>query len=216
MKNSNPRMSDEQILEKLAEIVGESLQIDPAQVTEDAYLDSLGADSLDLLEMSINTEEAFNIAMPEKSILKTAEEVFGASVLVKDGVLTEPGKEFLRQRMPELDGEQLRDTVEVHDVNRLFTRVSSWVRMIRGLMEHTPTECPQCGETFGNAIANRFECGKCGAECDLPSGEAINKQWVEEYYRKEYLPTRSSLPESSGGKQEETPPPVNSEKETTQ
>ena len=198
MTNSNRRLSKEQILEELTKIIADSLQIDPSQITEDSYLDALDADSLDLLEISVNTEEVFDIAMPEKSILKTAEEVFGPDVLVKEGVLTQTGRELLLGRMPDLDGEQLQDPATIHEVDHLFLRVSSWVRMIQGLMEHTPRECPKCGTEFGKSVASRFKCEKCGEECDIPSGEELNERWVKEYYNKEYRP---SSPSSDGSEE---------------
>ena len=70
-------ISSETILEKFADIVSNSLRIDAARVVEDAYLDDLGAESLDLLEITMEAEEAFNILIPQKNILQTAQEVFG-------------------------------------------------------------------------------------------------------------------------------------------
>lgn len=197
MTNSNPRLSKEQVLETFTKIVAQSLQINPSQITADSYLDDLDADSLDLLEIMVNTEEEFDISMPEKSVLKTAEGVFGTDVLVKEGVLTGTGREFLLRRMPDLDEEQLQDPVKIHEVDHLFTRVSSWVRMIQELMEHTPRECPQCGTEFGKSVAALFKCVKCGEECDIPSGEELNKRWVEEYHNNEYRPLQASSSASS-------------------
>ena len=48
----------------------------------------------------METETAFDVWLPEKSILDTAAEIFGPDILVREGLLTEAGKEMLRRRMP--------------------------------------------------------------------------------------------------------------------
>src|SRR4029453_3276011 len=90
-----------EILERFTKVVVQSLRIDPSQVTEDAFLDDLGAESLDLAEITMESGEEFDILVPQKNILQAATEVFGDGVLARDGKLTEEGKRFLRRRMPE-------------------------------------------------------------------------------------------------------------------
>jgi hypothetical protein len=34
----------------------------------------------------------------------------------------------------------------------------------------------------------RMKCVSCGQEITLRSGEELNREWVREYYEKEYLP----------------------------
>src|ERR1700753_634758 len=92
-----------EILAKCSDIVAKTLHIDAATITPTSFLDDLGAESLDLIEITMETEEAFNLWISEKSILQTANEVFGPNLLEKDGLLTETGKTLLMDRMPELD-----------------------------------------------------------------------------------------------------------------
>jgi len=180
----NGMSSREDVRERFARIVADSLRLEPSEVTEDAYLDDLGAESLDLAEISMETEEAFDILISQKTILDTATEVFGPGVLVKEGRLTEDGKRLLRRRMPDYEG-SLDDVTEA-DLDRLFLRVGSWVRMIAGLMEHTPRSCPECDAAFGKSVAGRLTCRQCGHECDIPSGDEINAQWVRRYYEQDH------------------------------
>lgn len=170
-----------QILEKFAQIVSGSLHVDAARVTEDAYLDDLGVESLDLIEITMGVEEAFNIWVSEKSFLQTAREIFGPGVLERDGLLQEEGKALLRARMPELDPAWLDGDVAAADINRQLLRVSGWVRMIELLLAASPAVCPQCSGELGSAVAFKRKCMQCGADTPLISGEEVNRRWVLEY-----------------------------------
>ena len=129
-------MSESEILEKFKEIVAKSLRIDRAQITLDKHLDELGAESLDLMEITMEAESRFNIWLPERSILQTAIEVFGPGVLENDGVLTEAGKRLLRRRLPDSDTKWFQGDVSVRDLQRYFLKISTWVRMIESFIQH--------------------------------------------------------------------------------
>src|SRR5579863_5049250 len=85
----NSKLTEAEIFEKFADIVAQSLRIERAKVTMNSHLmDDLGAESLDLIEITMETESAFDVWLPEKSILDTAAEVFGPDVLVQNEMLT--------------------------------------------------------------------------------------------------------------------------------
>lgn len=181
---ASPNVSDTEVLQRFAQIVAESLRVDPELVKPDAYLSDLGAESLDLLEITMEAEDAFNILIPQKNILQTAQEVFGAGVLVQDGHLTEEGAKFLQQRMPELvERKTIGAGTSLVDVGRELQRVGAWVRMIQGLIAFSPRNCPQCGAAFPKAVAGRLKCAQCATQIDVPSGDDLNRKWVEEYHR---------------------------------
>lgn len=171
----------QEILEKFVGIVSRSLHVEASRVTEDAYLDDLGAESLDLIEISMGIEEAFDLWLSEKSILQTAKDVYGPGVLEKDGLLTSAGKALLRARMPELDPATLEGDVPASSVNRQFMRVSGWIGMIESLIAASPSACAKCGGPLGSALAFKRKCAQCGEETALVSGEEINRRWVLEY-----------------------------------
>ncbi|MBI2816874.1 MAG: hypothetical protein HYX72_08030 [Acidobacteria bacterium] len=179
---------DSEVFQRFVKIVSESLHVDKEQVTADAYLTDLGAESLDLVEIAIHSEEIFNISLPEKNILQTAIEVCGPGVLEQGGVLTGMAKSLLLARMPELDQTLLEREVTVKEVAHSFQRVGTWVRMIEGLMEFTPKICSQCGAVLRTSVALRMKCKQCGAETPIPSGEELNKRWVEEYCERAQIP----------------------------
>jgi acyl carrier protein len=181
---SNPRVSESEILARFAPIVANSLRITPDRVTADAYLSDLGAESLDLLEITMDTEDEFGVVMPQSDILHVGQEVFGQDVLVRDGVLTAEGARFLQRRLT-FDSAAITAGMPVADVVRIFQRVATWVRVIQGLIEHSPTQCPSCGSSLAKPLANRVRCTSCDTEVDLPAGDDLNRRWVEEYYRAE-------------------------------
>ncbi len=52
-------------LEKLKEVIAEVLNVDPNEITkETTFLDDLGADSLDVYQIVMGIEEAFDIEIP--------------------------------------------------------------------------------------------------------------------------------------------------------
>jgi acyl carrier protein len=181
---SNPKVTEAEILARFASIVATSLRIEPERVTPDAYLSDLGAESLDLLEITMEAEDEFAILMPQKDILHVAQDVFGPDVLVQDGILTEPGAKFLQHRMPDFSS-AIAAGMAVAEIGRVFQRVGTWVRVIQGLLEHSPTACPSCSASLAKPVAGRMKCAACAIEVDLPVGDDLNRRWVEEYYRAE-------------------------------
>ena len=57
----------EDVSSKVKKIVADHLGIDEAKVTEDSsFIDDLGADSLDTVELVMAFEEAFNVEIPDE------------------------------------------------------------------------------------------------------------------------------------------------------
>jgi len=193
-----PIMTESEVFDKFAQIVARSLRIEVAQVKPDVHLSDLGAESLDLIEITMETESEFHIFLPDKSILETAVEVFGSDILEKDGYLTAEGKRLLMRRMPEADAEAFHGEVAVKDLQHYFLKVSTWIRMIQGLVQYTPGECAACGGPMTASLGFRMKCTRCGEEVTLRSGEELNREWVREYYEKEYSPrTGDAVPVSA-------------------
>lgn len=180
-------LTEDAIYDKFAEIVSRSLRVNRDKVTPEANLiDDLGAESLDLIEITMETESAFNLWLPEKSILETAKEIYGPVELERDGHLTEAGKQLLRRRLPEEDAHLFGGDIAVADLQSYFLTVRSWVRMIYHLTLHTPTTC-DCGTAFVAEPGFRLKCPQCGQQIALRSGEDLNREWVRDFYEKEYL-----------------------------
>jgi len=59
------------IFDKVKEIVVEQLGVDPEEVTmESSFIDDLGADSLDIVELIMALEEEFDLEIPDEEAEK--------------------------------------------------------------------------------------------------------------------------------------------------
>ncbi len=57
------------VFEKIKEMIAAQLEIDPQKITMDSYfVDDLGADSLDVMELIMAFESEFNIEVNEESL----------------------------------------------------------------------------------------------------------------------------------------------------
>ena len=64
-------MSSEEIFDKIKEIIVEQLGVAENSVTEEAsFIDDLGADSLDIVELIMALEEEFDIEIPDSDAEK--------------------------------------------------------------------------------------------------------------------------------------------------
>jgi len=64
-------MSEKSISDKVKDIIVEQLGVNPEQVTETAsFIEDLGADSLDTVELVMAFEEEFNVEVPDEDAEK--------------------------------------------------------------------------------------------------------------------------------------------------
>jgi acyl carrier protein len=64
-------MTEKSIEEKVKEIIVEQLGVNPEQVTPQAkFIEDLGADSLDTVELVMAFEEEFNVEVPDEEAEK--------------------------------------------------------------------------------------------------------------------------------------------------
>ncbi|MFC1568117.1 acyl carrier protein [Candidatus Margulisiibacteriota bacterium] len=64
-------MDDQKIFEDVKKVVVEQLGVSEAEVTREAsYVDDLGADSLDTVELVMALEEAFSMEIPDEDAEK--------------------------------------------------------------------------------------------------------------------------------------------------
>jgi acyl carrier protein len=60
-------MANEELFDKVKDVIAEQLNVDAADITpESAFVDDLGADSLDIVELVMALEEEFGISIPDE------------------------------------------------------------------------------------------------------------------------------------------------------
>jgi acyl carrier protein len=181
--------SEKSVFTRFQRIVAESLRIDPELVTLDKSLSELGAESLDLIEITMECESAFHVWVPEKGILHMAREVFGSDAILQGELLTDLAKRILAARIPPEDFPLLDGELTVKRLENYFMRVSSWVTMLSNLMRHTPGTCDECAAALEASTGFRLKCTGCQKQFEIPSGDDLNREWLERYYEAQYLPS---------------------------
>jgi acyl carrier protein len=115
--------------EKFYDCFVQSLGVDRDDLTlEKRLLEDLGADSLDLLDLVFNLEQAFGISIPRGEFEKRAREKLGETPFEVNGVITEEGLAALREGMPE-SADRIKSGMRTHQIPMLFT-VQSFYNMV--------------------------------------------------------------------------------------
>ena len=122
-------MSNNVDLEKFYDCFVQSLGVSRADLSMDKrLLEDLGADSLDLLDLIFNLEQAFGISIPRGEFERRARERLGDKPFEVNGVITEEGLTALREGMPEA-AEHIKPGMRTHQIPMLFT-VQSFYNMV--------------------------------------------------------------------------------------
>jgi acyl carrier protein len=121
-------LTENEIYEKVREVLVESLGVDAELVTREACLsDDLGADSLDYLDIAFHMEKAFGVP------IKLNEMLLGDSPseeFVRDGRITDAGLAEVRRRMPHLRLDRFEASRDIKDFRQVFT-VDALVQFMR-------------------------------------------------------------------------------------
>jgi acyl carrier protein len=115
--------------EKFFDCFVQSLGVDRLALSMEArLLEDLGADSLDLLDLVFNLEQAFSISIPRGEFEKRARVKLGDTPFEVNGVITEEGLAALREGMPE-SADRIKSGMRTHQIPMLFT-VQSFYNMV--------------------------------------------------------------------------------------
>ncbi len=123
-------MTEKEIFEALNPLLVEVLGVPAEKIRPDSVLVSgLGAESIDLLDLSFRIEEKFQVRIEANEIEREAKRRLADGVYEKDGYLTEAALAELRRSLPELDTGKLVKGLRKMDLPALLT-VSFFVRLI--------------------------------------------------------------------------------------
>tara|TARA_E500000318_G_scaffold14854_2_gene14718 strand:+ start:114720 stop:115106 length:387 start_codon:yes stop_codon:yes gene_type:complete len=113
-------MERSEIFEKIQEILVDALAVDDDEVTPEAKLiGDLGAESIDILDISFKLEQEFGFKIAQGELFP--EGVTQDPEYVQDGKVTEKGLATLKERVPHFDFTQLENDPSVENVSKIFT-----------------------------------------------------------------------------------------------
>ncbi len=123
-------MTEEAIFRELLPLVREVTGAREEQVRMDSTLmGDLGAESIDLLDLSFLIEETFGITIEPDEFERQARQRLPGGVYEVNGYLTEPALEELRRALPEVPPESLRPGLKKIEVPSVLT-VAVFVHLI--------------------------------------------------------------------------------------
>jgi acyl carrier protein len=123
-------MTEYEIFERLKPLLVEVLGVAPDKILlESVLVADLGAESIDLLDLSFRIEETFNVTIEANEIEREASKRLSGGVYEKDGRLTDEALAEIRKALPELDASKLTTGLRKMELPALLT-VRFFVRLI--------------------------------------------------------------------------------------
>ncbi len=124
------------ISREVIEIFSEVLEIDSDEITVDSkVVGELGADSLDIVDLSFSLGKKFGIKLPKKSMIIHAQEYMGnATSVVNNGKLTDLGVELLQKGPNAYRCDEIYPGQSLDDVFS-DTKVSHWINLCEAIIE---------------------------------------------------------------------------------
>lgn len=113
-------MDDQEIFTKVQKCVADALGRDEDEVQLDKALQrDLEAESIDYLDITFQLEKVFGITIEKDELFP--QKIFQDEAYVRDGVVTEQGIDFLKEKLPFADLGDFREDPKVTRVPDLFT-----------------------------------------------------------------------------------------------
>jgi acyl carrier protein len=132
-------MTEPEILEQLRPLLVEALGVSPERIRPESVLvTDLGAESIDLLDLSFRIEEHFHVTIEANEIEREVKRRLPGGIYEKDGVLTEEALAEIGRLAPELPQDKLLPGLRKNDLPTLLT-VSFFVHLISRKLSQ-PTE----------------------------------------------------------------------------
>ncbi len=113
-------MERSEIFDKIQEILVDALAVDDDEVTNEATLiGDLGAESIDILDISFKLEQEFGFKIAQGELFP--EGITQDPEYVEDGKVTAKGLSLLKERVPHFNFAQLEADPSVENVAKIFT-----------------------------------------------------------------------------------------------
>lgn len=126
-------MTQDEVFEKVREILVEALGVDDEEVQADATLmGDLGAESIDFLDIVFRLEKTFGIKIPPGDLFP--DNILNNPEFVDSGRLTEAGLAKLKESMPHVDFGDFAADPDVNKMQELF-KVQTVVKYVATKVE---------------------------------------------------------------------------------
>ncbi|RNC81770.1 MAG: acyl carrier protein [Phycisphaera sp.] len=113
-------MTQDDIFEKVQEVLVDALAVDDDEVTPEATLTSdLGAESIDFLDIVFKLEQSFGFKIEQGELFP--DNVTQDPEFVQNGRVTDKGMQTLKERLPHADFSKLEENPDVTKVGEIFT-----------------------------------------------------------------------------------------------
>ena len=130
MMTTELMMTETEIFEQLKPLLVEVLGVSPDEIELTRVLvTDLGAESIDLLDLSFRIEERFQVTIEANEIEREAKKRLPGGVYEKEGYLTEEALAEIRKAVPELPQDKLVKGLRKTDLPSLLT-VGFFVRLV--------------------------------------------------------------------------------------
>jgi acyl carrier protein len=101
-------MTEQEVFEKLFPLIREVTGARPERITmQSGLMEDLGAESLDLLDLTFLIEEHFGVTIEANEFERRASSRLNGEPYEKNGLLTEAALAELRRALPEIPAEKL-------------------------------------------------------------------------------------------------------------
>lgn len=133
-------MTEQEVLDKLKPLIREVTGARDDQIRMDTVLmQDLGAESIDLLDLSFLIEETFNVTLEADEFEQQAGKRIPDGVYEKDGYLTNEALEELKKELPEVPAEYLKPGLKKIELPSVLN-VSVFVHLIQRKLAETDKE----------------------------------------------------------------------------
>lgn len=127
---AHPPIQETEILERLKPILAEVLGVDPGKITSSSGLVAdLGAESIDLLDLSFRIEEQFKVTIQADEIERAAMKRVRGPLYDASGSFTEEARAELRDALPDVDPAKIGPGLRKSNLPSLLT-VGFFVRLV--------------------------------------------------------------------------------------
>ncbi|MCX6269780.1 MAG: phosphopantetheine-binding protein [Bacteroidetes bacterium] len=119
-----------EVFEKVRTVISASCGINPEKVSlKSTLFDDLEIDSIDFVDILFMLETSYSISLKVGDIERDARRELGEKPFAVNNMITPDGLELLKEKMPEVPSEKIKEGLAVHDIVSLIS-VHSLCKMI--------------------------------------------------------------------------------------